>query len=157
MIQIWKVIKDYPMYSVSNLGSIKNNKTGRILKQLNDNRGYLQVRLYNNGKAKTYKVHKIVFETFKGKITNKMVINHKDGNKYNNSLKNLEGVTQQYNVLHAINKGNFYLRPVYCHETGKEYTSLAEVSRELNVDAGNVQKVCAGKCKHTKGYHFSYI
>lgn len=157
MIQIWKVIKDYPMYSVSNLGSIKNNKTGRILKQLNDNRGYLQVRLYNNGKAKTYKVHKIVFETFKGKITNKMVINHKDGNKYNNSLKNLECVTQQYNVLHAINKGNFYLRPVYCHETGKEYTSLAEVSRELNVDAGNVQKVCAGKCKHTKGYHFRYI
>lgn len=34
MIQIWKVIKDYPMYSVSNLGSIKNNKTGRILRQL---------------------------------------------------------------------------------------------------------------------------
>ena len=59
MIQIWKVIKDYPMYSVSNLGSIKNNKTGRILKQLNDNRGYLQVRLYNNGKAKTYKVTRV--------------------------------------------------------------------------------------------------
>ena len=39
MIQIWKVIKDYPMYSVSNLGSIKNNKTGRILRQLNDNYG----------------------------------------------------------------------------------------------------------------------
>lgn len=156
-MQLWKVIKDYPNYSVSNLGNVKNNKTGKLLKPSDDGRGYLQVRLYFDGVGKPIKVHKLVFEAFKYKVPKGKVLNHIDSNKYNNCIRNLECVSQYDNVIHAITNGNFNMRPVYCYETGKEYPSIADASRELNIDIANAQKVCSGKYKQTKGFHLVYL
>jgi len=96
----WKKINDYDNYSVSNEGQIRNDKTGRILKQYGARGGYAQVTLSKDGKTKTKYVHRLVMETFKPndnpqKFTD---INHIDYNKSNNSLDNLEWCTHAENM-----------------------------------------------------------
>ena len=59
----YKIIKDFPNYSVSNFGNVKNNKTGRVLK-LKISNGYYQISLYNNGNQYTKNIHKLVAEYF---------------------------------------------------------------------------------------------
>lgn len=99
MEEIWKVIKCATNYSVSNFGRVKNNKTNYIRK--NDRTGnYERVGLKcNDGKNHNKRIHRLVLETFDPRIDmDKMVVNHKDGNKFNNHLDNLEWTTQSENV-----------------------------------------------------------
>lgn len=103
MEEIWKNIKDYPNYMVSNLGRVKSlnyNGTGRegILKPLNNNNGYLKVCLSKNGKMKRYYVHRLVAEAFIPNPNNYPQVNHKDENKQNNCVWNLEFCNCSYNM-----------------------------------------------------------
>jgi len=106
MEEIWKSIKGYEsLYEVSNLGSIKslgNSKLRKekILKYSTDSNGYLKVDLYINGIGKTKKVHKLAAIAFLNHIPcgMKLVVNHKDFNKQNNYVENLEIVTQRENA-----------------------------------------------------------
>ena len=107
MKEIWKQIENYQDYQVSNLGRVKSLKKGkeRILKAGVDGVGYFTVALCNLGqKAKTYKVHQLVAMAFLGHNPCKMklVINHKDSNKLNNNIDNLEIVTPIENIRHSL-------------------------------------------------------
>lgn len=83
-MEIWKKIENYPNYSVSNFGNIKNNKTDKLI-YLNDKGGkYLSVSLYKNNKRKRFYVHRLVAIAFNLKEKNKEYVNHIDGNKHNN-------------------------------------------------------------------------
>jgi predicted XRE-type DNA-binding protein len=110
MIEIWKPIKGFEgRYEVSNLGRVKSldmevfngrayyNKTGRILK-VSKSGNYQVVSL---GKSTRRLVHRIVAETFLENPHDKKTVNHKDGNKDNNKVDNLEWLTQKENNLHA--------------------------------------------------------
>ena len=102
MIEIWKPITDYVgYYEVSNLGNVrsidrvivmKNNMRRKIksktLSQSNDKDGYLQLQLNKNGNGKQFKVHRLVGEAFLPNPKNKPQINHIDGIKTNNHVKN---------------------------------------------------------------------
>ena len=109
-MEIWKDIKGYEgCYQVSDLGRVKSISrfdsigrliSGRVLKQKPDKHGYCRVRPFNNGIGKTKKVHQLVAEHFLNHNpdgTHKLVVNHKDFNKQNNNVKNLEIVTQREN------------------------------------------------------------
>lgn len=87
----YKVIKDYTNYSVSNLGNVKNNKTGRILKNSVNFGKYLLVNIYNKGKRKSFYIHHLVLKTFKENSKPEIYnqIDHLDNNKLNNNLSNL--------------------------------------------------------------------
>jgi hypothetical protein len=63
-------------------------------------KGYLRVYLYKNGKRKHHKIHRLVAKAFIPNPNNKPQVNHKDGNKKNNSITNLEWVTDEENKLH---------------------------------------------------------
>ena len=96
----WRKINNYDNYSVSDEGQIRNDKTGRILKQHGQRTGYAQVTLSKQGKSKTQYVHRIVMNAFKPnpdpqKYTD---INHIDYNKFNNTLENLEWCTHADNM-----------------------------------------------------------
>lgn len=109
MKEIWKPILGYEeYYSVSNCGRIQRikdsswAKKGIFLKAHKDRCGYLQVNLYKKGSKRiTIKLHKVVAMSFLGLIQGRKEINHKDGNKNNNSPSNLEYISHQENVRHA--------------------------------------------------------
>ena len=119
MKELWKDIKGYEgCYQVSNLGRIKsldrmtNNQygeyfmKGRILKNsIIKDKGYCRVSLNNgNGKIST-RVHRLVAEAFIPNPENKPEVNHKDGNKLNNCVSNLEWCTNKENIEHSIRTG----------------------------------------------------
>ena len=114
MSEIWKPIKNYENYEVSNFGNVrntifKNNKIQKekthILKLNVSKRNRCTVHLYKNGKRKAFMVHRLVMETFEPNRNNfkyrdfenplkieldKLEVNHKDGNPKNNNVSNLE-------------------------------------------------------------------
>lgn len=87
----WKQIPNYENYEISDLGKVRNIKTKRILRQSQTQQGHVLVVLCKNGKTKTYSLHRLVKETF-DPIENMddMRVEHKDNDKTNNSLDNLE-------------------------------------------------------------------
>lgn len=97
----WKGIMDFPDYEVSDLGRIRVKETGVIVKQHENNYGYNTVVLYANGEGRNKGVHRIVASAFIRLPSEGEQVNHKDGNKTNNSLKNLEWVTQAENLRHS--------------------------------------------------------
>lgn len=102
-MEIWKTIKSSPNYEVSNFGSVKNTKTGNILKVATNNYGYKLVCLSNKNKKQTAYIHRLVAEAFIDTEldTKTSVVNHIDGDKSNNSIKNLEWASYTDNALHG--------------------------------------------------------
>lgn len=101
----WVIIKDFPEYSVSNIGKVKRNITGKILKSFVNNRGYEQLTLYRNKIKYGPVVHRLVLTAFVGEIPEGYVVNHIDGDKLNNDLSNLEIITISENNKHAFRTG----------------------------------------------------
>ena len=101
----WKRIKDYPNYEVSRSGEVRNIKTGRILKHALNIRNYHFVNLCNENGPKSKVIHRLVAIAFIPNPENYPQVNHKDGNKINNHVSNLEWVTNQMNAKHAHETG----------------------------------------------------
>jgi hypothetical protein len=107
-MELWRSIKDYPNYQVSNLGSIRslnynNQKIINNLKPAICASGYYGVGFSLKGKTKTFLIHRLVGIYFITNPKNKLEINHKDGNKLNNHYNNLEWCTRLENAKHASN------------------------------------------------------
>jgi hypothetical protein len=98
-MEIYKKICGYENYEVSNQGNIKNIKTGKILKPQLSSSGYYNITLSQDGIRETPTVHSLVAMHFIE--TKNQTVNHKDGNKLNNSIDNLEYVTYSENTKHA--------------------------------------------------------
>jgi len=99
MEEIWKPIDQFPNYNVSNLGNIKNIITNKLLKIMCKD-GYCNISLVNDEKQKTFKVHRLVALAFIENPENKSDVNHKDKNKINNQVSNLEWMTRKENNIH---------------------------------------------------------
>lgn len=110
MQEEWREITDMG-YEVSNCGNVRrsipgvNTKIGRIKKPSLSSNGYLIVGLFKGGKRKNVLVHRAVAEAFIGHISEGREINHRDGNKLNNCLENLEIVSKSRNFHHAMEIG----------------------------------------------------
>jgi len=115
-MEIWKEIIGYENYIVSNLGNVLSlpkkvkNKNGyretktRLL-VLNNNNGYKYVCFVKDGQKKNYLVHRLVALAFLENTNNYQEVNHKDGNRGNNNVENLEWCTRQQNIDHSWEKG----------------------------------------------------
>jgi len=116
--EMWKSVKNYEMlYEVSNMGNVRSlpkewkagwngvirKHAGFLLKPGKSRDGYLTVSLSKNGKTKHCSVHRIVLQAFVGESV--LDCNHKDGNKENNRLDNLEYCTTRENIKHAYRTG----------------------------------------------------
>lgn len=92
MIEIWKIIEEYPDYKASNLGRIKSLKfrKEKILEQCLDSRGYYIVSLCKNNKSKTKLVHLLVLESFNRKLEKNECVHHINENCKDNNIDNLK-------------------------------------------------------------------
>lgn len=99
----------YPRTRSYDASSIRRDCTkhyaGRWLKDSINKYGYKQLTLWKDGKGYAYRIHKLVAESYLTKLSDKLVVNHKDGNKLNNNVANLEWVTHAENTQHAFKLG----------------------------------------------------
>jgi len=137
--EIWKEINGYNGdYFISNLGRIKSFKkcrgiSERILKQGIDSCGYLRVNLSNNGKEEIKRVHKLVYEIFTGKPLISEFIHHKDKNKLNNFLDNLELIDRgKHSKKH--NKGIKKLKGIMYGEKSPNHKLTEKDIIEIKID-----------------------
>ena len=98
-------IKNHPRYEISREGIIRNAETKAIKSQYVGSTGYYMVSFSYGGKSKPQRVHRLLASTYIVGSDEKSCINHKDGNKLNNDLDNLEWCTHAENMKHAFNTG----------------------------------------------------
>ena len=110
--ETWAAIPNWPGYSVSTNGAV-HGPSGKALRPSSLNSGYLGIKLRSGGKARGTTVHAILLEAHVGpRPSRRHVANHKNGNKQDNRLDNLEWVTNSENILHARDVlGTFKGRP----------------------------------------------
>lgn len=166
--QIWKDVVGYEgLYLVSNDGKVRGTKMKKKLRYTYSYNGYQNVKLYSDAKGKVFKVHRLVAQAFIENKENKPQVNHINGIKTDNRVKNLEWVTPTENLKHACANGlidtsiawHKQEKPVYQlslkGEIIKKWVSLSEASRTLGLQISNISHCCAGKIKSTGGYKWS--
>ena len=146
-------------YFVSTLGRFKNS-CGIIMKnyKINEN-GYIRVFIY----CKTFALHRLVALAFLDNSGNKEQVNHKDGNKLNNTVSNLEWCTNQENQIHKvqIGLGNNFTRKIIQYDILgneiKKFDSIVGASKELNIGRSNICGVLTNYRKTAGGFIFKYF
>ena len=181
-IEVWRDIKGYEgLYQISNWGRVKSlprkyaQKTEKILKNCKNGSGYYLVVLNKNGESKNHHIHRLVAEAFIHNPDNLPIINHKNGNKLNNSVENLEWCTYSHNTLESYRLNP---RETYSPSRGKfgkdhhnskkvlqydlngnfirEWECAREIQRRLNIHVGNISSCLNGKRKTTGGYIWKF-
>nr|DAG78623.1 MAG TPA: homing endonuclease [Caudoviricetes sp.] len=170
MEEIWKDIPGYEgYYKISNCGviiSVPRNgtvKSERVLKQYRDKYGYVKVILQKDGVKKNKYVHQLVAITFLKNQDDYPCINHKDENKTNNCINNLEFCTQHYNnnygtrneriSKHERVKINQYdLQGTFI----KTWDGFVEIKETLNIDVSGIIRCCQKQYKTSNGYIWRY-
>lgn len=162
---IIKVVKDYPMYYVSEAGDVYSLHSGKMKKMklwLDGQKRYYMVSLCNGNKVPKKKlVHRLVAETFIPNPNNLPEVNHIDYNNKNNNVQNLEWCDRGYNMAHCFKKytqiRNY--RPCVIYQDNnliKEFQSVAEASRYatkyLNISGSSLSKY-----KTFKNYKLIYV
>ena len=189
-MEIWKDIEEFKgLYQVSNLGNVrsldaminckgargidKHIRKGRILKKTIGTTGYYNVNLSKNSKVKLSRVHILVAKAFIPNPNNYKLINHKDGNKLNNKVENLEWCNYTHNIKEAyrigLRKNKYknkygkdaqFSKPLLQFSLNgefiKEWENANQVKRELGYCAENIRSVCKGRRKAANGYKWKY-
>lgn len=161
-MEVWKNFCEG--YQVSNKGRVKSVKNGRekLLAVRPMHKGYLQVHISVNGKARMLRVHRLVAKAFIPNTENKQEVNHINGIKTDNRVENLEWCTPSENVRHAYESGRHGTRAkaiVQCDMQGaqiKEWDSATEAERHTNISHSSIAKVCRGKARQAGGFRWRY-
>lgn len=162
MEEIWCPIKGYEsMYEVSDQGRVRSLKfvNERILKPGRDKDGYLQVGLYKNGEGKKCKIHRLVAQAFIPNPQNLTEVNHRDENKTNNSVQNLEWCDRKYNnnygtrnQMVSMKLSKTVLQYTKSGAFVREWKSTRDVERNLGYLHTYISFCCTGKRK--SAYNF---
>lgn len=173
---VWKVYPEFPFIEANQFGEIrtidrwvtcKNGRKrlikGRILKQYFYPNGYMFVHFSFNGKQINLLVHRVIATSFLPNPHNYPVVNHKDNNRANNALSNLEWCSREYNEDYKKNFGTSQVQIQGHHvfavevKTGKvlHFESQHEAARKLGVFQQDVSHVVKGKQKTAGGYLFT--
>lgn len=168
-IEIWKSVGgDYDNYQVSNMGRLRQHQCNGIYKMINGTKEkeYVVISL-SNGKQKKMdtSMHRLVLTTFSGvsEDKKKVQVNHKNGDKHDNRLENLEWMSGSENIKHAHENNlvkNLNGKKINLVDKDgnviRTFLSSIEAGREMKCDSSSIIKVCKGKCKSVKGMLFQY-
>lgn len=175
-MEMWKAIQGTKGFiEVSDKGRVRSllRGTPRILKTQADGKGYLRLRVTIEREKTCFKVHREVAKAFIPNPDNLPQVNHKDGNKNNNCVSNLEWVTNKDNAHHAITNGLWdslfegsrrenerRKKPIIAYRIDgvfpctRYYESIGEAERDIG--SRHITAVLKGKRTHTKGWAFQY-
>lgn len=176
MQEIWKEVKDYPNYEISNFGRVKALKfysnvhkkyydRELILKEKTNRFGYKFVSLGcgKRGNRKNVMIHRLVAQAFIHNSNNYKEINHIDGNKANNNVNNLEWCTRSENMKHAYKIGlrrGIPTKEVIQLADGKiikRWASISEIKNTLNLDYSSIYQCCNNKRNKCGGFQWRYL
>jgi len=171
---IWKKIPTFN-YSISNIGEIRNDSTGLILKPKPHPKGYLYTGISKGGKRIPFKIHRLVASAFIPNPDKKKQVNHINGIKSDNRVENLEWNTQFENMQNAIKlfgkkhfvpkKDNSGYNSTSRKEINqftlegkfiREWSGAREVERTLKINHQNIVYNLKGKTSHAYGYIWKY-
>lgn len=159
-----KEIPDFEGYYADSDGYIYSSITNKKLSGWIDNVGYYQVVLYKNGKRCYKRIHTLIAKTFLTTDIKNPIVNHKDANKLNNKLENLEYVSNSYNTKHGYdNKCYLSTHNVIVIATNKltgeefKFNSIRECSRELNLNRKTLTAIIKGNKTNNYDYDFNMI
>ena len=178
-IEIWKDIEGYEgLYQVSNRGRVKSlsrkvtnamfSINEHFVKVVDNGHGYKSVSLWKDNKGKHFYVHRLVALAFVPNSNGYKYINHKDEDKSNNDVSNLEWCTAKYNCNYGNHtkklKKSYILngnnRPIDVYDMNgvflKTFDCSNDVCRELNIERRSLYSVCQGIVKSSKGYRFAF-
>ena len=182
-MEVWKDITGYEgLYQVSNLGRVRSLIRNKVLKPANHVtiNGYQKVSLYKNNKLKTMQVHRLVAEAFILDKTNfksmpdedrsminldALQVNHKDENKQNNCVNNLEWCTQKYNTNYGTKQDRESKIKTKYHVLQydldgnliRKWENLREIVLNTDYNKSNIMYCCQKKYKTAYGYKWEYL
>lgn len=179
---LWKDIKNYEgYYQISDMGLVRSldryvpdKKLGRkflkgkVMKLTESvgkgrNIGYLVVNLRAYGKSMVIPVHRLVAEAFIPNPNNLPTVNHKDGDKHNNSVENLEWASYTDNNIHALQnklrnpRSNMIKQLSIDGDNVKNYISVSEAARMTQISRGMISHCLNGRTKIAGGYRWEYV
>lgn len=173
----WRSVKGYDgRYLVSNTGLIYSKISNKVLKHNKMSNGYLSVELFKDGKSKRLLIHRIVAEAFIDNPESLPIVNHKDEDRTNNSVDNLEWCTQKYNanygnalekkkrnrtvsdavknslLLGSKSRQISVLQFTKSGEFLKRFNSAVEAGRILKINASHIGETCKQIRKSAGGF-----
>ena len=166
--EIWKDIPNYEgLYQASTLGRIRSLTRTHLEKPIirvasTDKDGYLKLVLVKNKQRKTFRVHRLVAETFIPNPENKPQVNHRDENPANNCVTNLEWMTPKENINYGTGierRATPSRKRVRCIETGVIYSSITDAEIKTGISHAHLSLVCnkVNGNKTAHGYHWEFI
>ena len=158
-VETFVEIEGFENYEVSNLGKVRNIKSGRVLKPSLNNNGYLRLFLCENNKRKHLYLHRIIATAFIDNPEEKPCVNHIDENKTNNDLSNLEWCTVRENLIHGTRTkraAEKCFKKVIQLDLNdnvlNEFESIKQAGQKTGALARNISSCCNGKRKSAGGY-----
>lgn len=181
--EIWKPVVGYEeFYDVSNFGRIRNkgwrqgqHQSNIIMKQRYNKGGYLAVSLIKDKKKKIYLIHRLAYEAFIGKLPKferkgkghcheMFEINHKDENKENNHIENLELITRLENIRYGTRSRRQAMKltkPVYQYTLDKKFVKFWEGGApeifKHGYNKSCISECCRGVQAYYRGFLWSYV
>lgn len=154
MNEIWKTIKDYEDYEVSNMGNVRRlfPKGYHYLKQIQQRDGYMRVKLCKNGQPKRFSVHRLVAQAFLDNPLNLPQVNHKNHIRTDNRVDNLEWCDNKYNTRYSLAKPivGFNDKMVIAFEAIRDVELIG-------LHFQNVSRCLSGRYKQAYGLQWKYI
>lgn len=151
----WKTINRYPGYEVSTEGRVRKIGAMRERRPVRLKNGYASVMFYQNKKYYLEYVHRLVAEAFLPREFGETQVNHKDADRGNNRVENLEWCDALYNVQYSLSRRVEQL--TLRGEHVATYRGVRDAERALHVEHGRIGLCALGKAKTAHGYVWRYI
>lgn len=157
----WRMIESTnDKYMISDYGNVKSLYHDIILRPKTDKNGYLEVVLTVGKKQYTRKVHRLVAQAFIANPDDLPQVNHKDENKKNNTVNNLEWCSLEYNLAYGtgrIRNGIRHRKPVKCVDTNETFPSIRIASHETGIDGNSISRCAKGKVNTAGNMKWEFV